>query len=98
MSSRTVSLASRARYAPLSPAAASSGAAPECLPQPGLELAAVLRGRDDDRHAAAPECLQQVADHPFGQFLIVTVELNDMITDVRVSGPNHSFLHLARHV
>ena len=51
----------------------------------------MLRGRDDDRHAAVPKRLQQVADHPFGQFLVVTVELNGVMTDVQVFSRNHRF-------
>jgi hypothetical protein len=51
----------------------------------------VLRGRDDDRRAAALECPQQVVGHPFCQFLVVTVELNDMTTDVQVFSAKHRF-------
>jgi hypothetical protein len=61
------------------------------LRQPGPELVPVLRGRDDDRHAPALKCAQQVTGHPFGQFLVVTVELNDVMTNVQVFSPNHRF-------
>jgi len=87
MNARSVWAASRARYEPSSRAAARSTG----LPQPGLELPPVLRSRDDDRHAAAAQCSQQVAGHPFGQFLVATVELNDVTTDVQVFSPNHRF-------
>jgi hypothetical protein len=62
-----------------------------CLRQPGLELTPVLRGRDDDRHAPAAERPQQVVGHPFRQFPVVTVELNNVLTAVQVFRPNHYF-------
>ena len=38
------------------PMVCSDGEVNASLPQPGLELAPVFRGRDDDRHAAAVQC------------------------------------------
>jgi hypothetical protein len=51
----------------------------------------VLGGRDDDRRAIVLERSQQAAGHPFGQFVVVTVELNNMMTAVQVFSPNHHF-------
>ena len=95
MSSRSVSAGVQGQVRAVVPG---GGEIHACLRQPGLELAPVLRGRDDDRHAPAVQRSQQVAGHPFGQFPVVTVELNDVTTDVQVFSPNHHYLHLVKHV
>ena len=58
----------------------------------------VSRGGDDHRHALAPQRLQQVTGHPVGQFVLVTVELDD-VTDVQVFSPScHRYsIGSARH-